>query len=126
MDVANVVENVIGLSIDEAGTRDLELGWERENDLHIEAKVKRDVGDEGETERLDYGSSHDEEDEPAVASQTKAHRGSWIQSTVHVVLYDNTKSNKVIFVSCFMLQWMCLSFIALDFGHPCRFIICSF
>ena len=101
--------------------------WEeREDDLHIEAEIDGDVDDEGETKRLDYRSSHDKEDEPTIVSKNKAHRGSQIRSTVHIVEYDDTESDKVIFVSCFMLRWMCLSFIALGFGHPCRFIICSF
>ena len=126
MDAANLIENVIGLSVNDVGTQDLELGGEREDDLHIEAEVKGDVSKEGETKRLDYGSSCDKKDEPAAAIQTEAHQGSRIRSMMHVVKYDNTRSNKVILVSCFMLRWMCLSFIALGFGHLCRFIICSF
>ena len=60
MDAANLVENVIGLLVDDTGTRDLELEREREDDLYIEAEVKGDIGEKGKTERLDYESSRDE------------------------------------------------------------------
>ena len=73
MDAANLVKNVIGLPVDDARTQDLELGGEREDDLHIEAKVEVDVGEEGKTEQLDYGSNCDKEDEPTAVTQTEVH-----------------------------------------------------
>ena len=103
MDAANLVENVIILSVDDVGTQDLELGGERQDDLHIEAEVNGDVDEEGKTERLDYGSSRDKEDEPTAATQTEAHQRTWIQSMMQVVEYDDNGSDRVIFVSCFML-----------------------
>ena len=84
MDVANPIEGVHGLSLDDSRIHTLEV--EKESDE--EKDKKKEVW-------LDYESSPKEDDALAAGTQSEAHGCSRVMLGVHVVDYKDTGSDKV-------------------------------
>ena len=130
MDATNPAEGVHRMSLDDAGDLIVDVGDEEEEDEEqIEEEGDSDDEEEEEEEegtddRLDYGSSPDEEDASAAGTQSDANPRRRLRSEVHLVKYDDTGSDKVILISrlfCHVLSSVFFAFLE----HPCRFIICS-
>ena len=81
------------LEVSRAGAEDeVVAGTEGEEGEGSDGEEEGEEGDgEDEEDRLDYGSSPD-----AGGGEGEAHPGSRIRSKVHVVQYDDTRSDQVI------------------------------
>ena len=105
MDATNPTEGVHRMSLDDAGDLIVDVGDEEEEDEEqIEEEGDSDDEEEEEEEegtddRLDYGSSPDEEDASAAGTQSDANPRRRLRSEVHLVKYDDTGSDKVILIS---------------------------
>ena len=132
MDATNPTEGVQRMSLDDAGDLIVDVGDEEEEDEEqIEEEGDSDDEEEEEEEedtddRLDYGSSPDEEDTLAAGTQSDANPRRRLRFEVHLVKYDDTGSDKVILISRHFLSCSVFCYFLHFLEHPCRFIICSF
>ena len=115
MDATNPAEGVQRMALDDAGDLIVDVGDEKEEEE-----------EEDTDDRLDYGSSPDEEDASAVGTQSDANPRHRLRSEVHLVKYDDTGSDKVILISRHFLSCSVFCYFLHFLEHPCRFIICSF
>ena len=132
MDATNPAEGVQRMSLDDVGDLIVDVGDEEEEDEEqIEEEGDNDDEEEEEEEedmddRLDYGSSPDEEDASAAGTQSDANPRRRLRSEVHLIKYDDTRSDKVILISHHFLSCSVFCYFLHFLEHPCRFIICSF
>ena len=132
MDATNPAEGVQWMSLDDTGDFIVDVGDEEDEDEEqIEEEGDSDDEEEEEEEedtydRLDYGSSPDEEDASAAGTQSDANPRRPLRSEVHLVKYDDTGSDKVILISRHFLSCSVFCYFLHFLEHPCRFIICSF
>ena len=128
MDATNPTEGVQRMSLDDVGDLKVDVGDEGEEDEEqIEEEGDSDDEEEEEEEeedtddRLDYGSSPDEEDDSVASTQSDANPRRWLRSEVHLVKYDDTGSDKVILISRHLLSMFCLLLFFAIFGTSLSF-----
>ena len=131
MDVTNPAEGVQRMSLDDVGDLKVDVGDEREEDKEqIEEEGDSDDEEEEEEEkeeeedvddRLDYGSSPDEEDASAAGTQSDANPQRRLRFEVHLIKYDDIGSDKVILISRHLLSMFCLLLCFAGFGTSLSF-----
>ena len=125
MDASNPAKGVQRISRDDGGDLNVDVGDEGEEDkeqIEEEGDSEEEKEEDEDTDdRLDYGSSPDDEDASAAGTQSDANPRRRLRSEVHLVKYDNIDSDKVILISRHLLSMFCLLLFFAVFGTSLLF-----
>ena len=128
MDATNPTEGVQRMSLDDIGDLNVNVGDEEEEDKEQNQQIEEEGDSEEEEEededtddRLDYGSSPNEENASAASTQSDANPRRRLRSEVHLVKYNDTGSDKVILISRHLLSIFYLLLFFAIFGTSLSF-----
>ena len=113
------------MSLDDAGDLKVDVedeGEEDEEQIEEEGDSEEEEEEEEDTDdRLDYGSSPNEQDSSAAGTQSDANPQRWLRSEVHLIKYDDTGSDKVILISRHLLSMFYFLLFFAIFGTSLSF-----